>query len=129
MTYDLYSEGNPSGRHSHADFVGGLTEAIRQNPIPAALVGVGILWLFTGGRNVMLGRASGSVVRGMGHAAHDAGAGAYRGIREATSRVADGIQAATESAGRRARRLRAQRGAQPMRWAVPSDEPRRPSAE
>ena len=58
-------------RGSSSDFVGALDDAIRQNPIPAALVGVGILWLFAGGRNVMLGGASRAVVSGMGRGAQD----------------------------------------------------------
>ena len=53
-------------RGSSSDFVGALDDAIRENPIPAALVGLGILWLFAGGRNVMLGGASQAVISGIG---------------------------------------------------------------
>ena len=31
------------------DFVRVLGEAIRENPLPAALIGMGLTWLFTGG--------------------------------------------------------------------------------
>jgi|GEM_PF-4280861 len=34
---------------SGGDFVRDLGEAIRENPLPAALIGVGLAWLFTGG--------------------------------------------------------------------------------
>ncbi len=33
------------------DFVRDLGEAIRENPIPSALIGMGLAWLFTGGRS------------------------------------------------------------------------------
>src|SRR6476659_5507581 len=85
-------------RGSSSDFVGALGDAIRDNPIPAALVGVGILWLFAGGRNVMLGGASQAVVNGIGRGAQDAGGAAYRGARAATGHIADGMHAAAEGA-------------------------------
>jgi len=85
-------------RQSSPGFVSALDDAIRQNPIPAALVGVGILWLFAGGRNVMLGGASQAVVSGIGRGAHDAGGAAYRGARAATARAADGMHAVADAA-------------------------------
>ena len=36
---------------SAGDFVRDLGEAIRANPVPAALIGMGLAWLFTGGRS------------------------------------------------------------------------------
>jgi hypothetical protein len=36
---------------SGGDFVRDLGKAIRDNPIPAALIGMGLAWLFTGGRS------------------------------------------------------------------------------
>jgi len=83
---------------SSADFVGALDSAIRENPIPAALVGLGVLWLFAGGRNVMLGGASQAVLSGIGRGGQEAGGAVYRGARAATGRVADGAHAAAESA-------------------------------
>jgi len=35
-----------------SDFVGGLQNAIQQNPVSAALIGMGILWMFTGGSKI-----------------------------------------------------------------------------
>ena len=87
-----------SPRGSSSDFVGALNEAIRQNPIPAALVGVGILWLFAGGRNIMLSGASQAVASGIGRGARSAGTATYQGARAATGGVADGIHAVADSA-------------------------------
>ncbi len=94
MSHD--SQRMPAGKST--DFVGALDDAIRQNPIPAALVGVGILWLFAGGRHVMLGGASQAVAGGIGRGAQDAGAAVYRGARAATGRVTDGMHAVADSA-------------------------------
>jgi len=35
-----------------SDFVGSLQDAIQKNPVSAALIGMGVLWMFTGGRNI-----------------------------------------------------------------------------
>jgi len=35
-----------------SDFVGGLQDALQKNPVSAALIGMGLLWMFTGGRNI-----------------------------------------------------------------------------
>ena len=35
-----------------SDFISDLGDAARQNPLSAALIGMGVLWLFTGGRTV-----------------------------------------------------------------------------
>jgi len=85
-------------RGSSSDLVSALDDAIRQNPIPATLVGLGILWLFAGGRNTTLGGASQAVVTGVGRGALDAGGAAYRGARAATARGADGMHAAANTA-------------------------------
>jgi len=96
MTHPSDFQGTNRGGSS-SDFIGALDGAIRENPIPAALVGLGILWLFAGGRNVMLGRASQTVVGSLERGAYGAGSAAYRGARAATGRVADGIGAVAES--------------------------------
>jgi hypothetical protein len=64
------------------DFISDLNEAIRQNPLPAALVGAGVLWLFMGGaKNSALGGAAGSLFSGIGYGAQQAGGLAYRGAQ------------------------------------------------
>ena len=50
--------GNSSTRPGSAragDFLSDLSTAVRENPIPAALVGMGVLWLFSGGNKTTLG--------------------------------------------------------------------------
>jgi hypothetical protein len=91
MSYDPYRNERQSPGGFQSDFVSGLNDAIRQNPISAALVGVGVLWLFAGGRNVVLGDASRSVVSGAGRGAAHAGSAAYRGARDLGGRVAAGV--------------------------------------
>jgi hypothetical protein len=41
-------------RQSTGDFVSALQDAVRENPISAALIGMGVLWLFAGGSNTSL---------------------------------------------------------------------------
>src|SRR6476659_7365246 len=41
-------------RHRTGDFVGALQDAVRENPISAALIGMGVLWMFMGGSNTSL---------------------------------------------------------------------------
>ena len=45
------------------DFVRDLGDAARQNPIAATLIGMGVVWLFAGGRTV---ERAGDFVRGAG---------------------------------------------------------------
>ena len=80
MNHDPYHDGG-----NRADFVGELGEAIRQNPVPAALVGAGFLWLLMGGREVLLGGASHSLLSGAGEGAKRSSRAAYRGARYAGS--------------------------------------------
>lgn len=100
MSYGSHPHDSRSASATRSDFVGGLSDSIRQNPVPAALVGIGILWLFTGGRHVMLGGAASSAAGGLGRAAQDAGGAAYRGVRDTTGRVVETLGGAAESAGR-----------------------------
>ena len=46
-----------------SDFVRDLGDAARKNPISAALIGMGVVWLFTGGRTA---ERVGDLVRGAG---------------------------------------------------------------
>ena len=45
----MSAQNNGSGA---GDFVSGLQDAVRQNPVSAALVGMGLLWMFTGGNRL-----------------------------------------------------------------------------
>ena len=66
-------------RHDRNDMISAFTEAVRDNPLPAALIGMGALWLFAGGGSMTLfggrGRSSllGTVAHGAGTVAHGAG--------------------------------------------------------
>jgi hypothetical protein len=89
----------PHGRGS-GYFVNALEDAVRDNPISAALIGMGVLWMFMGGSNTSLfgggGRKSifrsvdqgadvvGGVVRAAETVSHVAGK-----IRQASAAVAD----------------------------------------
>jgi hypothetical protein len=48
------------GANSGGDFLGALQDAVRENPISAALIGMGVFWMFMGGRNVSLFGGGGS---------------------------------------------------------------------
>ena len=61
------------GRGS-GDFVNSLQDAVRENPISAALIGMGVLWMFMGGSNTSLFGGGGrkSIFRGVGEGAEEA---------------------------------------------------------
>ena len=93
----------PGAHRSHesrSDFVGELNEAIRQNPVPAALIGMGVLWLFMGGaRKTVLGGAAGSLFSGLGYGAQQAGGLAYRGAQGVGGAISAGVSGIAETAG------------------------------
>jgi hypothetical protein len=68
---------------SVADFVSDLGSAVRANPVPSALIGMGLLWLFTGGRS--------SVKVGLG--------GALDGVAHLRSRGAEMTRGVSRSVG------------------------------
>jgi len=82
------------------NFVGGMQEAIRENPVSAALIGMGVLWMFTGGSRItaaaaLLPSAARATATGIGSAIQgsaDAVSAAGEGLRSATSRVADSVR-------------------------------------
>jgi hypothetical protein len=97
------------------DFFGGLQDAIRENPVSAALVGMGVLWMFTGGAKLstaaaLLSPAARAAASGIGQGLQtsgDAVGAVAEGVRSAGSRVIDGvvdtISDAATSAGETAR--------------------------
>jgi len=90
-----------------------LTDAVRENPIPAALIGMGVLWLFTGGSNTSLfggdgrkslfrtaARATGQVTDALGETAGRAALSLGRTAQaaaETTSDLAGGIRSAYDA--------------------------------
>jgi hypothetical protein len=82
------------------DFVNSLQDAVRENPISAALIGMGVLWMFMGGSNTSLFGGGGrkSIFRGVGEGAEEAvsvGRDTAARIRSSVGHAAD---AAAETA-------------------------------
>jgi hypothetical protein len=82
-----------------SDFVRDLSDAARKNPISAALIGMGVLWLFTGGRTA---ERLGDLVRGAGFdripdAAGNALDAARSTLRSRTESIGSGVSSATET--------------------------------
>jgi hypothetical protein len=89
-----------ASRHGSAtsDFVGGLQDAIQKNPVSAALIGMGVLWMFTGGRNITAAAAlfpaaakataAGAALQRSAEIAGDAG----DALRSFGSSVVDGVR-------------------------------------
>jgi hypothetical protein len=82
-----------------SDFVRDLGEAARKNPISAALIGMGVVWLFTGGRTA---ERVGDLVRGAGFdripdAAGNALDAARSTLRSGSESVGKGVSSATEA--------------------------------
>jgi hypothetical protein len=81
------------------DFFGGLQDAIRENPVSAALVGMGVLWMFTGGAKLstaaaLLSPAARAAASGIGQGLQtsgDAVGAVTEGVRSAGSRVIDSV--------------------------------------
>jgi hypothetical protein len=82
------------------DFVNGLQDAIRQNPVSAALIGMGVLWMFTGGAKITAaaallspaGRATATGIGGGLQASANAAGAATEGLRSVASRAADTVR-------------------------------------
>jgi hypothetical protein len=82
-----------------SDFVRDLGDAARKNPISAALIGMGVVWLFTGGRTA---ERVGDLVRGAGfdripEAAGNALDAARSTLRSGNEAVGKGVSSATET--------------------------------
>jgi hypothetical protein len=83
---------------SSSDFVHDLSDAARKNPISAALIGMGVVWLFTGGRGAA---RAGDLVRSgfdrIPDAAGNALDAARSTLRSGTESVGKGVSSATET--------------------------------
>lgn len=100
---------------ARSDFITDLSDAVRANPVPAVLIGAGVLWLLAGGRNALFGDAPRAVIggvrygavgvaegvhhaaRGIGHAASAGTEAVSRGVSEAVSQGADVVRNVGES--------------------------------
>jgi len=82
------------------NFVSGLQDAVRQNPVSAALIGMGVLWMFTGGGRISAAtallspaaRATGTGIAGSLRTSANAIGAASEGLGGATSRVAESLR-------------------------------------
>lgn len=82
-----------------SDFVRELGDAARRNPISAALIGMGVLWLFTGGRTA---ERVGELMRNTGidrvpDAAADALDAARSTLRSGADKIGDRVSSAAET--------------------------------
>jgi hypothetical protein len=82
-----------------SDFVRDLGDAARKNPISAALIGMGVVWLFTGGRTT---ERVGDLMRNAGFdripdAAGNALDAARSTLRSGSASVGEGVSSATET--------------------------------
>jgi hypothetical protein len=81
------------------DFVRDLGDAARRNPLSAALIGMGVLWLFTGGRTA---ERVGDLVRGVGFDRIPDAAGntlnaARSTLRSGAESIGESVSSATET--------------------------------
>lgn len=81
----------------NGDFIGDLGEAIRENPVSAALIGMGVLWLFTGGSKTSLFGGGSSVLNFVGHGAKRVADTAYDSAERLGSAVAHGVSGAADA--------------------------------
>jgi hypothetical protein len=78
------------------DFVNALQDAVRENPITAALIGMGVLWMFMGGSNTSLFGGGGrkSIFRTAGQGAEAVGGA----VRDTAARVGFSVGQAADAA-------------------------------
>jgi hypothetical protein len=82
-----------------SDLVNAIGSAVRDNPLPAALIGIGILWLFTGGRGPAkagLGAAADGLSP-MGGRVSEQAASAGRTIADTVASAADSVRSGVVS--------------------------------
>jgi hypothetical protein len=119
QSYMSGPSGRPRTAVSHeqrnGDFVNALQDAVRENPIPAALIGMGVLWMFMGGSATTLFGGGGrksifrTALRGaeqVGDAVRDTGKHISSSVGRtadlaagATSQVTDAVRQASAAAG------------------------------
>src|ERR1700674_5658728 len=81
---------------SGSDFVNALQDAVRENPISAALIGMGVLWMFIGGSNTSLFGGGGrkSIFRTAGPGVEEVSVS----VRDAAARVGSSVSHAAYAA-------------------------------
>ena len=91
----------PYAGRRQGDIIGAFTDAVRDNPLPAALIGMGALWLFMGGNKVSLlgGHHRTSLLGAVAHGAGDVAQGATHMAGRMGSAVASGVSSTASSVG------------------------------
>src|SRR5579863_3642542 len=82
-----------------SDFLGDLGRAARDNPVPAALIGMGVLWMLSGRRRVSAGRVAEGAVASL-EAGRSAVNAAREAMSEAVSQAASRVGETVQSTGR-----------------------------
>jgi hypothetical protein len=86
-----------SASEKGSDFIQDLGDAVRNNPVSAALIGMGVLWLFAGSRPV---QRAGDLVRNTGwDRIPDAAGNAFDATRTTLGSAADAVAERVTSAG------------------------------
>jgi hypothetical protein len=102
--------GHQSARAGARAFVRQLEDAVRENPVPAALIGMGCLWMFMGGNKVSLFGANregpGPVSRAIGRAGDAAFEVAQRGGSSVTRAAGHAAEALSDLGTRAAEMTR-----------------------
>jgi hypothetical protein len=93
--------------YSHRSFTDTLSEAVQANPMSAALIGMGVLWLFAGGSNTSLfgGGNRRSLLGPAAHGVRNMGSAAAETGTRAVSSVAGSLRNAAQSASAAASQL------------------------
>jgi len=84
-----------NGQWRADDLLSDLGNAVRENPVSAALIGMGVLWMIAGGRSSKLG----SLLGDLPDAASGTFDAASRGLRSTLSRASDGVSGAGNAVG------------------------------
>jgi hypothetical protein len=108
----------PYAGRRQGDIIGAFTDAVRDNPLPAALIGMGALWLFMGGNKVSLlgghhrtsllgtvAHGAGDVAQGATHMAGRMGSAVASGVSSTASTVGSGVSEAASRVGDAAGRM------------------------
>jgi hypothetical protein len=103
-----------SNKMSHAgagrdsDYVDILGNAVRENPVSAALIGMGVLWLFMGGHKTSLlgGGGRSSIFQAIGQNAQEAGSAVGRAAGHVGAAISSGVDALTDTAAAAGRQVR-----------------------
>jgi hypothetical protein len=82
--------------YGRSGFLNSLSDAVRDNPLPAALIGMGVMWMFMGGSRMSLAGGSGrkSVFSAAGEGASQIGGM----VRHTADKVGSSISATAEGA-------------------------------